>query len=239
MTKSRAKLPSLPVFEENPFIEGVGYNQRRKTEVLYDGKQAVIHNETGEVLEDHLSVARVKMVDSEQFVKLYVANLHLFFELGKPAQRVAEFVLSQIGRRAIGRGEVVLAFWEYERFFKDRVGGTRTTWQRGLAELAAKNLIAKSPSPNLWWINPAVAFNGDRARFITEIRRKKQSRSEELEEQGQQRLALHPERLFYSALTGELVTESVAKAHQHQVDSERAAARQIMIERQGRETEDE
>lgn len=185
------KLPDLPVFRANPFLDGVGYNQKRRTEVVYDGHQAIIHNQTGEVLEDHLSVARVRMVDSDQFVKLYLANLHIFFDLKKPAQRVAEFVLHQVGHRAISRGEVLLLFWEYEEYFASRGGGTRPTWQRGLQELAAKNLIAKSPAANVWWINPAVMFNGDRARFITEIRKKNpggRPSAEKLEEAGQGRL---------------------------------------------------
>lgn len=197
LTKDKAtKLPELPVFRENPFLDGVGYNQRKRTEVLYDGHQAVIHNQTGEVLEDQLAVARVRMVDADQFVKVYLANLHVFFDLGKPAQRVAEFVFQQVGHRALGRGEVLLTFWEYEEYFAGRSGGTRPTWQRGLAELASKNLIAKSPAANVWWINPAVMFNGDRARFITEIRRSKKpgrNSSAQLEKAGQGRLFYTPE----------------------------------------------
>lgn len=207
LTKEKAtRLPELPVFRENPFLDGVGYNQKRRTEVLYDGHQAVIHNETGEVLEDHLSVARVRMVDADQFVKVYLANLHVFFDLGRPAQRVAEFVFHQVGHRALGRGEVLLTFWEYEEYFAGRSGGTRPTWQRGLQELAAKNLIAKSPAANVWWINPAVMFNGDRARFITEIRRTKKggpSQTQQLEEAGQGRLFYTPE--------GDLTSEGKAK----------------------------
>ena len=167
------KVKELTVFKENPFLDGVGYNQKRRTEVLFDGRQAVIQSDTGEVLEDHLAVARVRTVDSDQFVKLYLANLHIFFELGRPAQRVAEFVLHQVGHRAIGRGEVLLAYGEYEDYFAGRGGGTRQTFMRGVQELAAKNLIAKSTTAQVWWINPAVMFNRDRVRFITEIRRKK------------------------------------------------------------------
>lgn len=183
------KLSELRIHTENPFLDGVGYNTRKKTEVLFDGQQAVVNSTTGEVLEDHLSVARVRIVDSDQFVKLYLANLHVFFDLGKAAQRVAEFVLHMVGTRAIGRGEVLLAFSEYQTYFATRGGGTRPTWLRGLQELAAKNLIAKSPTKSVWYINPAVTFNGDRARFITDIRRKKTS-AEKLEEAGQRRLDL-------------------------------------------------
>ena len=47
------KIKELEIFKENPFLDGVGYSQKKKTEILYDGKQAVIHSESGEVLEDH------------------------------------------------------------------------------------------------------------------------------------------------------------------------------------------
>ena len=185
-----AKLRELKTFTENPFLDGVGYNTRRRTEILFDGKQAVISSETGEVLEDSLAVARVKHVDADQFVKLYTQHLWVFFDLGKAAQRVAEFVLRQVGTRAIGRGEVLLTFQEYEAYYADRTGGTRPTFMRGLQELAAKNVIAKSPVAGVWWINPALCFNGDRARFITEIRRKKVSKQAALEDAGQQRFYL-------------------------------------------------
>lgn len=183
------KIRDMVTYEDNPFLDGVGYNRRKKTEVLYDGQQAVIRTDTGEVLEDHLSVARVRLVDQEQFVKVYIANLWLIFELGKPAQRVAEFVLHQVARRAMDKGEVLLIYGEYERYFKDRGGISRPTYMRGLQELAQKNLIARSSVPNVWWINPAVIFNGDRARFITEIRKtKKSGGTAALEAKGQARL---------------------------------------------------
>lgn len=183
------KIRDLHIHTENPFLDGVGYNQKRKTEILYDGKQAVINSETGELVEDHLSIARVRFVDGDQFVKLYLQNLWVFFDLGKAAQRVAEFVLHQVGHRAIGRGEILLTYSEYEAYFIERTGGTRPTFMRGLQELAQKNLIARSATQNVWFINPAVMFNGDRARFITEIRKKQKSTSAEaLEARGQQRL---------------------------------------------------
>lgn len=183
------KIRDLQTYPENPFIDGLGYNTRKKTEVLYDGHQAIVRTDTGEVVEDHLSVARVRLVDADQFVKVYLSHLWLMFELGKPAQRVMEFMLHQVGRRAMDKGEVLLLYAEYEAYFKDRGGVSRPTYMRGLQELAQKNLIAKSPISNVWWLNPAVVFNGDRARFITEIRSKKRSgTAAALEAKGQARL---------------------------------------------------
>lgn len=190
------KIRELEVYPENPFIESVGYERTKKTEVLYTGDKAVVNVKTGEIDDDEqIAVARIKYVDSDQFVKLYVRYIHVFFELGQPAQKVARFVLEQVGRRALGKGEVLLSFNEYAAFYKGQKGVSRPTFMRGMQELASKNLIAKSPNPSIWWINPSMIFNGDRARFVTDLRRKKRTKSEALEGQGQQRLLLDPEHL--------------------------------------------
>lgn len=190
------KIRELEVYQENPFIESVGYERTKKTEVLYTGDKAVVNVKTGEIDDDEqIAVARIKYVDSDQFVKLYVRYIHVFFELGQPAQKVARFVLEQVGRRALGKGEVLLSFNEYAAFYRGQKGVSRPTFMRGMQELASKNLIAKSPNPSIWWINPSMIFNGDRARFVTDLRRKKRTKSEALEGQGQQRLLLDPEHL--------------------------------------------
>ena len=147
----------------------------------------IVNRETGEVTEDNqIAMAKIKTVEADKFVKVYAAHMHILFELGKPAQRVCEFVMHQVSTRALNKGEVVLSFADYEERFKGKVGGTRQTFMRGLQELASKNLIAKTTARDIWFINPAIIFNGERARFITEIRKK--TKHEQLEEEGQQRL---------------------------------------------------
>jgi hypothetical protein len=185
------KIRELEIYQDNPFIDGLGYDRRKKTEVLYTGDRAVVNVKTGEIDDDEqIAVARIKYVDSDQFVKVYLRYIHVFFELGQPAQKVARFVLEQVGRRALGKGEVLLSFTEYAAFYDGQAGTSRPTFMRGLQELAAKNLIAKSPNPSIWWINPAMVFNGDRARFVTEVRRTRKSKANALEDKGQQRLQL-------------------------------------------------
>lgn len=182
--KQDVKIRTLPTYEENPFIDGLSTERSKRTEMLYQDGRVIMNPETGEC-EDALGIARVKYVESDQFVKVYLANLNVFFELGKAAQRVCEFAMSQVATRAINRGEVILSYPEYANYFKGKQGGTRPTFMRGLQELAAKNLIAKSLTRDIWFINPAVMFNGDRARFVTEVRKRKKSKSEELEDLGQ------------------------------------------------------
>ncbi len=188
MEQKSTQLRKLPTYRENPFIVGSDLQpeQRKRTEIVFNGKQALVNTDTGHIADDQIAMAKIKTVETDKFVKVYAAHMHILFELGKPAQRVCEFVMHQVSTRALNKGEVVLSFADYEERFKGKVGGTRQTFMRGLQELASKNLIAKTTARDIWFINPAIIFNGERARFITEIRRK--SRHEQLEEEGQQRL---------------------------------------------------
>jgi hypothetical protein len=63
------------------------------------------------------------------------------------------------------------------------------TFQRGLRELLGKSFLAPK-LPNVYWVNPALFFKGDRVMFIREYRRRssRQPKAAVLEEQGQQRL---------------------------------------------------
>lgn len=194
MTKELAAgVRKLKTYTDNPFTDLIEPNIKKRTEILYDGKQAVINRETREITEDSLAIARVKWVESDQFVKLYTANVSIFFELTKSAQRVCEFVIHLVGLSgSINNDRITLFYEDYKEFFEElgRAGGSPNTFNRGIRELAGKALIAKANRPNQWYINPAVMFNGDRARFITEVRKKKQTHQEQLEDRGQGRLEI-------------------------------------------------
>lgn len=188
MEQKSIKIRNLPTYKHNPFIVGsdLAPNERKRTEIVFDGKQALVNTDTGEVSDEHIAMAKIKTVESDKFIKLYASHMHILFELGKPAQRVCEFVCHQVSSRAINKGEIIMSFPEFEEYFKGKTGCTRQSFMRGLQDLASKNLIAKTLTRDIWYINPAIIFNGERARFITEIRRK--TKHEKLEDQGQQRL---------------------------------------------------
>lgn len=184
-------LKTLRAYEENPFLQAIEPSMKRRTEILYDGKQAVIHRDTGEVQEDRLAIARIKWVESEQFVKVYTANMAVFFDLNKPAQRVCEFMVDTISNpQFIGRDQIPLYYQSYVKFCEqgDKKGSNKQSFNTGMRELATKALIAKSAMRDHWFINPAVIFNGDRARFITEVRKKRKSQADLAEKAGQLRL---------------------------------------------------
>ncbi|MDK7255130.1 hypothetical protein QP437_09695, partial [Haemophilus sp. UMB1048] len=56
---------------------------------------------------------------------------------------------------------------------------SKAVYYRGLKELLEKKMIAKSVKKYIFYINPAIVFNGDRARFVKEIRIKEEEKQRE------------------------------------------------------------
>ena len=59
---------------------------------------------------------------------------------------------------------------EADRYHKANrsTGYSPASFYRAIDELISKGIIARSTLPHMFWINPAIFWNGDRLRFITE-----------------------------------------------------------------------
>lgn len=188
-------------YAENPFATDEGFRVplRNRSEVIQtDGPAAIT------VGEEQIAIAQIKRittVDSDPFVKLFTAELNRFFDLTPTALRIATVLIQDIGRIRLGQGDQV---YITERSIAETLEGhgmkapSSASYYRAMEELISKGFIAPSTNPPLFFINPAIFFNGDRVRFVTEIRRKKLTAQECLEAQGQEPLPLplpNPERL--------------------------------------------
>ena len=182
-----AGIKDAPVYKDNPFVhDELGFHQKRRTEVIFDGSQALIQADTGEILDDSIHLARVKYIDPDKFVKVYVSQMSVLFELSSSAQKVARYIFHLMSQ-TIGSDRVYLGLDELQDFLQalNEKPPSKMTYNRAVRELLSKNLIARTKRPSEYFINPAIAFNGDRARFITEIRKKRKSKTERLEDDGQ------------------------------------------------------
>ena len=177
-----------------PFITGDSFSVplKKRAEVIQtEGPAAVT------VGDEKIAVAqirRITTVDSDPFVKLFVAELDRFlFDLSPSALRIVTVLIQSIGKLRVGDGDQVFI---NERAISDTLmqhglpAPSSATYYRVIEELIAKGFIAPSENTHLFFFNPAIFFNGDRVRFVTEIRRKKASAQERLERQGQTALQL-------------------------------------------------
>lgn len=126
--------------------------------------------QTGE-LEDVAEIVAVQQVDNAQFVKIFTSNLKHFFNLKPTTFRLVQVLLHQLGRTP-QRDTVYLNMAVAEDYFSEteQRGISRTSYHDATKELIQKGFIAESTNPNLYWINPALFFNGDRVRFVKEYR---------------------------------------------------------------------
>ena len=172
----RAKLSKVTKrvrYDRNPFLEGVvsTFGDKR-VRVAMKPNLAEIDNETGEITRIPGEIVKVVSADNGSFIKLYSAELHSFFDLTRSAQSVVEYLV-YVHQKDANKTLVVL-----HRTFalQDNFEIPESTWFTGIRELIAKDFLAASMVPSSYYLNPAIFFNGDRTRFITEIKkdRKKQ-----------------------------------------------------------------
>lgn len=165
-------------YGENPFLAGMVVPVRgQKVQLSRLGKddQVLVNQATGEIQGTHVTTFR--QVDSEQFVKLFTANIALTFDLKAAGIKAFNVLLWAVQHKSIDRDLVPLDRYVLEEFLalhedrKPPVSLSLPTFSRGLAELEKAQIVAKNIRPGFYYINPNFCFNGDRIAFTTVIER--------------------------------------------------------------------
>lgn len=168
MTLSVAKttgVKAAPKYEINPFIDRLTVKTRGKKVTVARGS-ALVDMTTGEV-EGMTEIAQIVEVDEGQFVKLFTKDLAVWFDLNKAGLRVFGALLTVVQTSAIGRDMV---FFDVRSEALAAFKISKPTFYRGLDELIEKGFIARHLSPGWYFTNPAMFFNGNRARFVREYK---------------------------------------------------------------------
>ena len=114
----------------------------------------------------------LSFISSEDQIKFYFDLTQTGFKLF--------FLIMGIYQKQIGGDEIYLNFeTAKEEAEKYDYTISKAVYYRGLKELLEKKMIAKSVKKYIFYINPAIVFNGDRARFVKEIRIKEEEKQRE------------------------------------------------------------
>ena len=178
---------SLVRYRTNPFffffivpIKG----QKVQISKLGKDNNVLVNQSTGEVHGTHVTTYR--KVDSEQFVKLFTANIALTFQLSSAGIKSFGVLLWVVQNKALSKDEVDLdsyALDEFSQLHKDSEPPLRlshATFKRGITELEKAQIVAKTIRKGRYFINPNFVFNGDRVAFTTVIERKKTDSPKEI-----------------------------------------------------------
>lgn len=128
------------------------------------------------------NIVHTQEVDKEEFIKLYTSQIKAYFDLTKTAYKVF-FIFLRIYQDAIGKDHFYLSCKKAMSLAEkiDHFVLSESIFYRGIKELIEKRIIAKTNEKNWYFINPAIVFNGDRARFVSEIIKKKEVMEEQSE----------------------------------------------------------
>lgn len=158
--------------EENPLVEPQEI-KTRKRHVKTGVKRELVDRDTGEVHAQSV-IHKITEYDPETFVKVFAAGIRATFDLSQTGAKVFQAVLDAYYHESMtgGYADCVRLFWFGDGLDGRSIGMSQYTFNRGLKELIAMKFLSPR-SPDLYWVNPAMFFKGDRVAFVDELRRKR------------------------------------------------------------------
>lgn len=193
--KEIMKLSDFPQNRENPFLQQAIQEvdkhvvKKWKNTAGSDAKaiSLVVDAQTGEVNGQTTFMRRIE-VDEDQFTKLYLRDFQSFFDLTTAGIRVFGYIMTCMKPR---NDMVIFDLEECKEYTKYT---SKVSIYKGLAELVSGGIIARGKSDYLYFINPLIVWNGDRARFVNEYV-KKTKKKKILDNPNQLQLDFHDEEL--------------------------------------------
>ena len=123
----------------------------------------IIEEGTGEILgKGAACFYEFEEVDSERFVKLFLSGVKKAASLSRAGLTLFEFVYNQM-RENPNSDKVELSFYAANKAapgLKDR------TYRRGVRELLESEILYRSPSDGVFFVDIRCMFNGDRLGFV-------------------------------------------------------------------------
>jgi hypothetical protein len=163
-------------YEQNPFLEGMILpikNQKVQLSRLGRDNNVLVNQATGEMQGTHVTTFR--KVDSDEFVKIFTANIAMTFELKAAGIKTFGVLAWILQAKGIRKDLAPLDKFVLDDFLdahKDKnLALSQATFCRGLSELENAKIIAKHLRAGWYFINPNFIFNGDRIAFTTIVER--------------------------------------------------------------------
>ena len=167
-------------YKENPFVDEMiipKKDKRIKLSRLGRDNNVLLNQETGEV--QGTLITTYRKVDSEQFVKLFTANISMIFDFTSAGNKAFGILLWAMQTQALGKDQVDMDMMQLDEFLEINKGRrpsikiSKPTFYRGIDELQKAQIIAKTMRQGRYWVNPNFVFNGDRIAFANVIERDK------------------------------------------------------------------
>lgn len=161
MSRNNSSINKFKKYKKNPYEPNLIIPQRNKT-VAISNEQLSLFDQDGVVVSDNAFIGIRNRVDKEKFVKIFKAQIKALFSLSMAGIRVFGYIMD-----ATRISESMIFF--SKRACKKYTGYSSTNSVNvGVSELLEKGFIARSEEPNIFFINPAIFFNGDRMTIVNQ-----------------------------------------------------------------------
>lgn len=122
--------------------------------------EQVLNEDTGELEKrQNLILGQQKKVDKQEWYKLFNGTIMRFYGLTKATMEVFEYIMKNIqygnDRICIPPSDIIT-----------QTGMALSTYYRCMVQLLNAQIIAKAEKEGCYYINPAIAFKGDRITIV-------------------------------------------------------------------------
>ena len=160
-----SNISSFEKNKENPFLkEAIEQIQsgivKKYKNTSGSSRNAILQavNSDGELV-GHTSFIQQIEVDEEKFTKIYLSQFSAFFELNQQGIKVFGYIMTKLTPKQDMFIFLMDECREYTGYKNHR------SVHQGVSALLENKIIARGPSDSLYFINPMIAFNGDRVSF--------------------------------------------------------------------------
>ena len=171
--KPTGHMRGKPVYADNPFISAsTGFEIRVRKDLTVVANGLEIKDKESEEVAAGV-VGTVKLVDEENFVKVYPSKIADIFGLPRYGLQAFTAVFLAVQKYGMNKAEIYLNYPTAKALFEERgiVAPSSATFSRGLKNLLDVGFLACSARGEHWYFtNPNIIFNGNRVRFVEEYR---------------------------------------------------------------------
>lgn len=154
-------------YSVNPWVGDLAITITGRNKITGVGKsKAVLDVKTGEITETSVAMVEKRVVDNQEFVKVFEAGISNIFNLSKTAKDLFQALLTIYISQVFQPDRVYLSGQALKEAGYKR---SHVTKNNALNQLLELNFIAQTEGDKNWfWVNPGMFYKGDRFTMVRE-----------------------------------------------------------------------
>lgn len=169
-----------PLYRLNPSLsQSLPIKAKYKKPCDTSSAYRIVHD-TGEIVSQGVvGFLEEQEIDTEQFVKIYLAGIRQYGNLTKAGAKLFEYVYEQMSGHKAKDTDTVTISLNLVKDWHPKLA--KTTYYRGLSELLDQGFLFRYfGSEDMYFVNVRYMFNGDRIVLAKSYRRKPEDTSKQM-----------------------------------------------------------